>query len=95
MLEKFLKEECKGYTVDIRYSGVNQNYIVKVHKEDVCVKDHIDPAVLYNLSSTKEEYEFYFIDFIRKLLREADRKLEEHTANKGKITKVEKKGEEN
>lgn len=85
MLEKFLKEECEGYTVDIRYSGINQNYIVKVHKEDVCVKDHIDPAVLYNLSSTKEEYEFYFINFIRKLLREADKKFEEHAANKGRI----------
>lgn len=90
MLKKFLEDECKGYTVQARYDGISETVIFRVFKEDVDVS-----KVIHRFDVTVNESwnELIIVDTLRRMLREADKKLEEHTANKGKIKKVEKKGE--
>lgn len=87
MLKKFLEEECKGYIVQARYDSEQDMIIYRVFKEDVS----IDKSIKMSLYS--ELNEFNAVQTLRSMLREADKKLEEHKANKGKIKKVEKKGE--
>ena len=89
MLKKFLEEECRGYIVQARYDSERDMIIYRVFKEDVSVDKSI------GMSLNSELNEFNAVQTLRTMLREADKKLEEHTANKGKIKKVEKKeGEE-
>ena len=87
MLKKFLEEECKGYIIQARYDDDRDIIIYRVFKGDVSVDKSI------GMSLNSELNEFNAVQTIRAMLREADKKLEEHTANKGKIKKVEKKGE--
>lgn len=86
MLKKFIDDECKGYIIDFRYDGVRHVVIVRATKEDVSVSQSYD---FTELSSIEPLNELIVVQTVRKMLREVDKKYEEHAKNKWKIKDVE------
>lgn len=76
---------AQGYIIDFRYDGVRNLVIVRVTKEDTSVSRTYD---FTELSSIESLNELTLVQDVRKLLREADKKYEEHTKNKWKIKDV-------
>lgn len=86
MLQKFIDDECKGYIIDFRYDGARNLVIVRATKEDVSVSQSYD---FTELSSSVFLNELIVVQEVRKMLREVDKKYEEHAKNKWKIKDVE------
>lgn len=85
MLKKFIDDECKGYIIDFRYDGVRHVVIVRATKEDVSVSQSYN---FTELSSIEPLNELIVVQTVRKMLREVDKKYEEHAKNKWKIKDV-------
>lgn len=85
MLKKFIDDECKGYIIDFRYDRARNLVIVRATKEDVSVSQSYN---FTELSSVEPLNELIVVQTVRKMLREVDKKYEEHTKNKWKIKDV-------